>query len=340
METPSLAEDDLRLINALQIGPRLSWTVLGEVLERHPTALAARWRRLSREGLAWITAHPVGRPDQMSLSFHDLRCTPGSREDVRRAVCAMPDVVTVEECHRDRDLMLTVLAPSETTLSEEIYPQWESLPGLAGFETSFCTRLHANGGGWRLSALSGEQLRALHAAAATAPTRPARVPASFGPILRELERDGRATAAEIAAATGLGPATARRRVREVLGSGALTMRCEVSHRAVGYSLVCQWFARLPVEAHDEAARALASIGALRLCASTTGRANFTFMMWLRSAAEIMAVERAVAQLLPGLELRESVIIAAIPKRVGWQLDREGRRTGHFTPFSAMWDALR
>lgn len=340
MSTPLIDEDDLRLINALQIGPRLPWTLLGEVLDRHPTSLAARWRQLSRQGVAWITAHPRGRPGQMSLSFHDLRCAPGRREDVERAVCALPDVVTVEECHRDRDLMLTVLSPSETTLSDEFYPQLETLDGLIGYETSFCTRLHGNGGSWRLDALSVDQQQALRSAAAPTTAPPDRLPASFGPILRELERDGRATAVEIAAATGLNPATARRRLREVLAGDALTMRCDVSHRAVGFSLVCQWFARLPVDAHDDAARALSSIGALRLCASTTGRTNFTFMMWLRSAADIMAVERAAARHLPGLELRESVIISSIPKRVGWELDRDGRRSGHFTPFSTMWDAVR
>lgn len=340
MTASEIGEDDLSLIHALQIGPRLPWTFLGEVLERHPTSLAARWRRLSEEGLAWITAHPLGRPGQMSLSFHDIRCAPGRGGEVLRAVCALPDVITVEECHRDRDLMLTVVAPSETTLTEELYPQLKTIPGLDGFETSFCTRLHSQGGAWRLAALSADQQRALRSATDPAPPRLDRAPASFGPIMRELERDGRASAVQIAEATGLHPATARRRLREVLASGALAIRCEVSHRAVGYSLVCQWFAHLPVDRHDDAAGALESIGALRLCASTTGRTNFTFMMWLHSAAEIMDVERAVGQQVPGLELRESVIIASIPKRVGWELHPDGHRTGRFTPFSDQWDEFR
>lgn len=58
IEREVLGEEDLRLINALQIGPRLSWNVLGQVLERHPTSLAARWRKLEESGVAWLAGWP------------------------------------------------------------------------------------------------------------------------------------------------------------------------------------------------------------------------------------------------------------------------------------------
>ena len=74
-----LDEFDQQLIEALQIAPRLSWAALGEVLERSPAALASRWGRLEREGLAWIGGHPVGRPGGMTLSFHDVVCDPAQR---------------------------------------------------------------------------------------------------------------------------------------------------------------------------------------------------------------------------------------------------------------------
>jgi DNA-binding Lrp family transcriptional regulator len=334
-----LTEEDLQLVHALQLGPRLSWSVLGEILGMHATSLAARWRQLERSGLAWMTAHPIGHPDQMALSFHDVQCAPGHRREVAEAIVGMPDVFTVEECHRDRDLMLTVITPSQAALTESVYPQLDRVPGLARYETAFCTRLHGSGGNWQLDALSPDQRAALRAAAGPRPESFARYvtpPPSFGPIVRALGRDARTTAAQIAEETGLHPATARRRLQKVLDSHTLSFRCEVSHRAAGYPVVCQWFARLPAADHDAAAAALSSLGALRLCASTTGRTNFTFMMWLRSAADIMTVEQAASRRLPGLEIRESVIIANIPKRVGWRLDPDGARTGEFIPPGSAW----
>lgn len=335
-----LDEEDLQLVNALQLGPRLPWTTLGKVLDRHPTSLAARWRRVEGAGGAWITAHPRGHPDQMALSFHDVRCQPSHRRSVAEAIGRIPEVFSVEECHRDRDFMLTVIAANPALLTETVYPQLEAIPHLTGFESTFCTRLHRTASEWELDALSPGQRRALMEAAGPQPTPGAYQgppPASFGPIMRTLGQDGRATAAQIAESTGLHPATARRRLQRVLDSGALNFRCDVSHRATGYPVMCQWFARLPASDHDAAAEELATMGALRLCASTTGRSNFMFMMWHRSATDIMAVERLAALRLPRLEIRETVIISNIPKRAGWYLDADGRRRGDFVDAGRHWD---
>lgn len=331
-----LDEEDLRLINALQIGPRLPWTVVGEALDRHPTSLAARWDRLSSGGAAWITAHPVGNPDQMSLSFHDVQCDPARREDAVRAIARIPDVFTVEECYRDRDMMLTVIAPTTTWLVESVYPQLDQVPGLTRYETSYCTKLHTGAYSWRLDTLTPAQRTALQKAADSRKPHRGPLPPKYRPIIQELSRNGRATAAEIAEAVGLHPATARRQLQKILDAGVLSFRCEVANGLTGYPIICQWFARLPASRHDDAAAQLGSLGSLRLCASTTGATNFMFMMWLRTAADIMAVERTAAERIPDLELVESVVIANVRKRVGWMLNRDGTATGEVTVPGDAW----
>jgi DNA-binding Lrp family transcriptional regulator len=331
-----LDEDDLQLINALQIAPRLPWTQIGEVLGRHPTSLADRWQKLRSTGAAWVTAHPIGAPEQMSLSFHDVQCDPARRREVIAAVCRIPDVVTVEECFRNRDMMLTVITPTPAWLGESVYPQLDRIPGVIRYETSFCTKLHSGGYAWRLKSLSASQQASLaELAGAPVPYR-GRPPGSYGTIIRELSRDGRATAADIAEAAGLHPATARRQLQKVLGSGTLSFRCEVAQSLTGFPIVCQWMGRLPAAEHADAARLLATFGTLRLCASTTGSTNFTFMMWLHTAADIMNVERSVAEKLPNLALAESVVISNIPKRVGWLLNRDGTATGEVVVPGPAW----
>lgn len=343
MDTASevLEEEDLALIHALQLGPRLPWTTLGEVLERHPTAVAARWRRLEESGMAWLAVHPRGDPERVTLSFHDVRCEPSERRSVVSALAEIPEIFTIEECYRDRDLMLTTATSSQATLAQAVYRQLDRIPGLLRYETAFCTRLHASGGDWELDALSTDQRRALRAVAGPRPgpgpdPDRVRLPESYAPIVRALGRNARATAAQIAQETGLHPATARRRLQTVLDSRSLSFRCELAPHRAGYPVLCQWFARLPAADHELAATTLASTGALRLCASTTGRTNFTFLMWLRSAAEIMTVEQAVTRDVPRLDLRESVIIANNPKRVGWILNPDGTRTGGYLAPAAAW----
>lgn len=163
-----------------------------------------------------------------------------------------------------------------------------------------------------------------------------RQPSHFAAILRELARDGRASAAQIAAATGLNPPTVRRQLRQVLDSGAVTIRCETSHCAAGFPAVCEWFCRLPAAEHEDAAAALQSMSSLRLCTSLTGPANSSFTMWLRSPADIMTVEQRIAARIPGLEVLEPVVITEIPKRAGRVLDVDGRSTGQVVLPGPAW----
>lgn len=170
----------------------------------------------------------------------------------------------------------------------------------------------------------------------TRPPTGARFHPAYGEILQVLSRNGRASAADIAAETGLHPATARRQLQKVLGSGSLALRCEVAHGLAGFPIICQWFARLPAAEHSRTASALADSGTLRLCASTTGPTNFTFMMWLRSAADIMNTERSLGERFPALEITESVVVATVAKRVGWILNRNGTAAGNLTVPGEAW----
>ena len=89
-----VTEEDLALINALQIAPRLSWADAAEVLGVHATTLAARWERLTAAGAAWVTAHPMGDPQKMCLAFVDVECELHRRAAVTHALAAVPEIVT------------------------------------------------------------------------------------------------------------------------------------------------------------------------------------------------------------------------------------------------------
>jgi hypothetical protein len=51
------------------------------------------------------------------------------------------------------------------------------------------------------------------------------------------------------------------------------------------------------------------------------------IMWLRSLAEIMEMELAIQQRIPGIELVESVVMLNTAKRVGWMLNPDSTATG-------------
>ncbi|HEV7168033.1 MAG TPA: AsnC family transcriptional regulator [Micrococcaceae bacterium] len=322
-----LSEEDLALIHALQIAPRVSWTDAARVLGVHATTLAARWERLRDSGAAWVTAHLVGEPDKMSLTFLDVQCDLARMAEAVEAVCAIPEIITVEEAARNRDMMLTAITPSLAALSRDVIPRLAAIPGLNRYQASLCTELHRGGHGWRLNALTKAQQQAFAALRPRISGPAGPLPPSSQAMVPVLMRDGRATAVEVAKAVGGHPATVRRQLNRLLESGLLSFRCEMAQSYSGYPVTCQWFARVPAGRHQQIAKELATFRNARLIASTTGSTNFIIVMWLHSVADVMTAELAMAERVPELELVESAVVLNAAKRVGWRLAPDGRSTG-------------
>ena len=329
-----LTEEDLALINALEIAPRISWADAGEILGVHATTLATRWERVRQSGAAWVTAHLMGDPKQMCLALVDVDCEMHRREEVTEALAAVPQIVTIEEAASNRDLMLTVLTQSLEEFTTAVASRLKDIDGLLKYQTALCTRLHSGGYAWRLNVLNRAQTSALQAkagpeAAGSAPPESViePLPESHLALLPFLARDGRATAAEIARALGRHPATVQRQLNRVLASRVLSFRCEVAQKFSGYPVTCQWFANVPAGHHEAAAAELRGLRNVRLSASTTGRTNFVILMWLHSLADVLNAEQALQLRIPGIQLVESVVVLNAAKRVGWMLNPDSTATG-------------
>lgn len=333
-----LSEEDLRLINALQISPRISWSDAAEVLGVHATTLASRWDRLRDAGAAWTTAHLMGDPQSACLAMVDVDCEMHLRPEVTTALAALPQVITVEEAASNRDLMLTVVTQDLSEFSNHLVPRLKEIRGLTKYRTSLCTRIHTSGTSWRLNVLSRREQQALRALAGpevSNPTAPdagiMSLPESHLALFPFLARDGRASAADIARGLGRHPATLQRQLGRVLASRLLSFRCEVAQKFSGFPITCQWFANVPAGQHDAAATELRAVRNVRFTASTTGSTNFVIIMWLRSLADVLEMELAIQQRIPGIELAESVVMLNTAKRVGWMLNRDSTATGTVVP---------
>lgn len=304
----------------------MSWSDAARILDSHPTTLAARWQRLRSAGLSWVTANTISTSMESTLSFFDLECTLADRDEVTRQLCAMREVVSVLESARNRDLMLIVQTASLAALGSQVVPRIAGIPGVTKYEASICTRVHSEGHAWRLDALNRKQQAALQALTPPASGQPYTLAPADGPLVECLVRDGRASATDIAQELGVHPTTVSRRLNRLLAGNVLSFRCELAQQDSAFPVSCQWFARVPPGQHEQAAEVLRAFPNLRLCASTTGTTNFTFVIWLRSVSEVMEIELALTQRIPDIRFAESTVALAYPKRVGWLLDDAGRAT--------------
>jgi len=329
-----LSEEDLALIHALQIAPRAGWVDVGTVLGVHPTSAAARWDRLTETGAVWVTAHRMGDPKAVTLSFIGVDCTMEGQAGAVEALCAVPEIITLEQTASSRALWLTVITESMAQLSGDVVPALRAIDGVLGYEVSLCTRQHFNGSSWRLNVLSRaqqQQMQVLSRAAWAPRGTSVHLPQSHLDLLPFLTRDGRASAAAMARELGRAPATVQRQLNKVVASGIVSFRCEMAQSLSGYPITCQWFAKVPAGQHETAASTLRQLRNVRFIASTTGQSNFTIIMWLHSVADIMDVELTLTQNIPGIELQESVVMLACAKRVGWTLRPDGTALEAVTP---------
>jgi len=325
-----LSEEDLRLLHALQIAPRVSWLDAARILGSHPATLARRWERLRASGRAWITAHLAGDPAVMILAFADIECEPGRRDEAIAALALIPEAVTIDVGTGQPDLMLTLLAPSLTECTERALPRIAAVPGVLSVRSELCTRMHSGGHSWRLAALDREEIAAFSRLGARRPA-PGPVPdAAFG-LLPLLARDGRAGTSTLARELGRSPATVHRQLAKVLGSGLLSIRCEVAQGPAGYPVACRWLARVPAGGHAQAAAALGGLRNVRLAASTTGRTNFIIMMWLRTVADVLTAELTLQEKIPEIELVQSTVMMGTAKRMGFMLRSDGTALGDIVP---------
>lgn len=327
-----LSLDDLQIVNALQIAPRASWAQLARVLRRHPTTLAQRYERLRAEGRVWVTAHRAVGDGGACFALIDVRVRPGSKAALVARLCALPNVVTIDEGVRDWDLQLTTMTHDYDELAAHVLPLITGDPDVAHTDVSLLTRAFALGHGWRLDTLTGAQRSALTELGAPEPATGAPEPSGFEELVQALARDGRASHAELAAATGLHPTTVARQLRSAFAERRITLRCELAQQDSGHTIGCHWHVRVPADRLTTTHEHLRRHRTLRFSASVTGQSNLMFSMWLRTPADIHRVESELVAAVPEAQVLRTELALRTYKRMGWVLTEDTRASGDVVPW--------
>lgn len=326
MNSP-LDEQDLQLLHALQISPRISWAEAARVLGTTATTLAGRWHRLRADGAAWVTVHPARSLSGVPVAFIEIDVAPGERDAVISALCREPRAATIEETASGHDLLVTTFAPDWDSLARFALDDLAGLPGVRRLNTRLATQIHWEGSQWRLDALDRDQQSMLTPVQQQNGLPGRTLPTRDWPLVEALTHDGRRSAADLARITGRKPATVRRQLARLVSSGLVSFRCEIAQLESRWPVMCTWFAQVPQQELERTAQSLTTLPDLRLCASVTGSANLMISVWTGSPGELVSLERRMNEKLPWMVLSESVLTLRTAKRMGWTLDPSGRTTG-------------
>jgi DNA-binding Lrp family transcriptional regulator len=330
-----ISHDDALLIDALQIAPRVSWATVSEHLGISPVTAAKRWQRLAEEGVAWVTAAPgmaAHRPQ--CIAYVEISCHPRLRLAAARSIAQHPLALTVELSTGGADILVTVCAADLPTMSHYVLEHLSEVEGVLSTRLRLATRLYSEGGSWRLRVLpkateaAFERLRSEAIAPGERPDPAGSIPGQMmHAIITQLAIDGRTSYAELAEKADTSPTTARRWVSELLRSGVLILRTDVSAQEAGWPVETYLWATAPISNLKDTARRLSLMREARLTATVAAGPVIALSTWLRTVEELHRIELSIAEQIPELQVVDRLIVLRVVKRMGRLLDEEGRSIG-------------
>ncbi|WP_304455502.1 Lrp/AsnC family transcriptional regulator [Nocardiopsis sp. YSL2] len=321
-------ELDLMMINAMQLSPRASWTELAEPLGVDASTLSRRWAQLTEEGFAWITCY-VG-PSQLpwgGMALVEVGCAAGQTEEAAGRIARCPHAVSVEITSGSRDLLVTVAAVTQQSVTSVVLDVLPRVFGVQWVRTTMIVRMARDAGSWRLDSLDPGQRRRIGEEHKEAGAQP-RALTPHRELILALGEDGRMPYSELARRTGVASSTLRRRVPDLVRSGRLTIRCDTAAREAGWPVHVSLWLNIPVGRIADVCAGLAAMPETRMAAHVAGQASAVAIVWLHRLEDLADWEHRVAAAHPDVDVVDRAVSLRSVKRTGRLLDRAGRATGH------------
>lgn len=243
----------------------------------------------------------------------------------------MPEVATIDLTAGGRDLMLTVIAGDKDSLAQLLLERLHPLGAMLSVHSHPVTRTYVDGSGWRLPGLTEPERARLMPH--LAPPNRARVTPLDEAVARELARDGRVSATDLATRLEVRPRRARELIAEVVGTRRLRFRAEVARPQSGYPL-CTWYLlKTPASQRDSVAKHMAALPQARAVVAVVGQYDLAIDVWTRTLDDVQRLEATIEEGMPGVQIVDRAVVLRTVKLMGHLLDDAGCSAG-FVPLPA------
>ncbi|WP_432037099.1 Lrp/AsnC family transcriptional regulator [Streptomyces cucumeris] len=316
---------DRRLIHALQIDGRASFSTIATVLGAPERTVARRYHRL-RSALVvrvvgLVDSRRIGRLDW----FVRIDCTPDTADGLTTVLAQRDDTSWVAPLAGGTQL--TCMTHTPVAGPDNGRPLFDHLlrtRGVRDVEAGCVLRPVAGVGGWagRISALDASEQTALLGPTPQPPDGAEDL--AEGPgwsdaetrLAGELALDGRAEVAQLVEVTGWSASTVRRRVAGLRAAGVLHFEVDVSPSHFGFPLeALVWLEVAPATLND-VTQALSRLPAVAFAAVTTGRASVFAMVQCRDTGALHDFLAGKLGALPGIGRMETALVQRRAKRAG------------------------
>ncbi|QTG81686.1 Lrp/AsnC family transcriptional regulator [Arthrobacter crystallopoietes] len=325
-------ETDLKIINALQIEPRLPWTSLAKVIGVDSVTLSRRWDRISADGAAWITAMATGH--YRSIALVEVQCHPGQVLTTAKQASLDPAIHSIDLTSGLRDMVITLSTRDDEELADYILVRLGKLPGVRAIRTYIVNSPFKLGHQWTLRALTHEEAERIPryrpprtAAAKIVP------PQLVAPIVSALEKNARATNAELSGILGISPQRVSDSIATMRMQGVLELRVDIAQTHSNWPVVTWYFLQVPSSTLTTANKALLSMNEVQFAGVATGQYNLIVALSSRSRSDTLGQETELERRLPGARIVDRSMVIRVYKHLGHLLNSSGRATGEIISLS-------
>ncbi|MFD9006917.1 Lrp/AsnC family transcriptional regulator [Streptomyces sp. NPDC059582] len=302
-ESHTIDDLDLKLLAALEVDGRASFSRIGAVLGVSDQTVARRFRRLSAEGgLRVVAVRDAVRLGQDQWMLR-LRCAPDSALAIGDALAKRPDTYWIGLASGGTEVLCLTRPRSPGDHDDLLLGKLPRTPSVVEIRAhQLLHRFYGGVNGWvrKLAFLTEDQIAALSPEPAQSPTPApdpgaaaripgfARIDPQDEPLLAVLERDGRATYPELQRATGRSESAVKRRLAALLASGAVYIDIEYNPEIFGHPVAAVlWITAAPGALHS-VGEALATHDAIAHASATAGPSNIVATALARSTADLYA----------------------------------------------------
>ncbi|MFC4504297.1 MULTISPECIES: Lrp/AsnC family transcriptional regulator [Streptomyces] len=283
-------ELDLKLLSALEVDARASFSRIGAVLGVSDQTVARRFRRLTSDaGLRVVAVRDAERLGQDQWMLR-LRCVPDSATVIADALAKRDDTQWIGLGSGGTEIVCMTRPRHPGDHDDLLLGKLPRTPSVVEIRAQqLLHRFFGGPDGWmrKFRALDDDQLAALAPRPEEA-SGPARIEPEDEPLLAVLERDGRASHPELQRATGRSESAVRRRLAALLASGAVYIDVEYRSEAFGYPLsAVLWITTAPSALHS-VGEALATHHEIAYAAATAGPSHIVVTAVVRDTAGLYA----------------------------------------------------
>ncbi|WP_406450329.1 Lrp/AsnC family transcriptional regulator [Streptomyces sp. NBC_01622] len=336
MQRPLIADsvmldpDDVRILRALQVDPRVGFATVATVLGISELAVARRYRRMRRAGVIRV----IGVVDPGALGQSQwmvrLRCRPGSVTAIAEALAQRDDVSWVALSAAGSEVTCAVRSRSQEQRDDLLGRRLPRIAAVLDLQASVILRQFVGGRGHYWAALTGtltpEQESALgfrdrpYTEQPVVRDQPSQLSAHDEKLLAALAADGRASLVDLAVAADLTPGRASRRLNALLSSGVAYIDVEIAPMALGYRARANLWVRAHPAKIKIVGRAMAQMPEVGFAAAVSGPSNLHAVVQCRDLDGLFEFTTDRVGTLPGVEGMEISPIFRQIKQAGTRVD--------------------